>query len=80
MQKIWLIEKEKLLEHYKSGEDGLTDEDVERRLKEYGENRLQEKKRKSIMRVFLEQFQDLLVWILLAAAAVSALTDRKSVV
>ena len=74
MQKIWLIEKEKLLEHYKSGEDGLTDEDVERRLKEYGENRLQEKKRKSIMRVFLEQFQDLLVWILLAAAAVSALT------
>ncbi len=74
MQKIWLSEKEDLLKQFASGDNGLTNDEAERRLGEYGENRLQEKTRKSMIRVFLEQFQDLLVWILLAAAVISALT------
>ena len=37
---------------------------------------IRERKRKKWWRVFLAQFQDLLVWILLGAAIISALTDN----
>ena len=49
---------------------GLTGETAAARLSEYGENRLREKK-KSTLRRFLDQFKDVMILILLAAAAVS---------
>ena len=50
---------------------GLTGETATARLSEYGENRLREKKKKSTLRRFLDQFKDVMILILLAAAAVS---------
>ena len=50
---------------------GLTGETAAARLSEYGENRLREKKKKSTLRRFLDQFKDVMILILLAAAAVS---------
>lgn len=50
---------------------GLTSEQVGERLKRYGENKLQEKKKKSVFVKFLEQFKDVMIIILLVAAAVS---------
>ena len=50
---------------------GLTGETAAARLSEYGENRLREKKKKSTLRRFLDQFKDVMILILFAAAAVS---------
>ncbi len=64
--------KEEVLLELKTGEkEGLSETEAKKRLKEYGANRLQEKKKKTMARRFIEQFQDVMILILLAAAAVS---------
>ena len=50
----------------------LTQKQAEANLKKYGFNELAEGKRKSAFRIFIEQFKDFLVIILIIAAAVSA--------
>ena len=50
---------------------GLSREEAEKRRDQYGENRLQEKKKKSTFQRFLDQFKDVMILILLLAAAVS---------
>ncbi|WP_342574606.1 cation-translocating P-type ATPase [Solibacillus sp. FSL K6-1781] len=50
---------------------GLNDYEVRGRQKKYGYNELKEGKQKNIFQVFLEQFQDFLVLILIVAAIVS---------
>ena len=50
---------------------GLGREEAEKRREQYGENRLQEKKKKSTFQRFLDQFKDVMILILLLAAAVS---------
>ena len=60
---------------------GLTEDEAQRRLQKYGENRLKGKKKKSLAVKFLEQFRDAMVLILLGAAAVSfavALSEHNS--
>ena len=52
-------------------EDGLDDAQVRERLEKHGYNELQEKKGKSVFMVFLEQFKDFLVIILITAAIIS---------
>lgn len=59
-----------------TADEGLTDERVEESRRRYGENRLIEEKPKSIFRVFLELFADLLVIILIIAAAISMFTGN----
>ncbi len=49
---------------------GLTNEEAARRLKEYGLNRLPEHKAPSLFIIFLHQFQNPLIYILLFAAAI----------
>ena len=53
-------------------DQGLSQEDVLEKREEYGFNELEEGKRKSTLRVFLEQFKDFLVIILMIAAVISA--------
>lgn len=50
---------------------GLTDYEVRSRHKKYGYNELKEGKQKNLFQVLLEQFQDFLVIILIAAALIS---------
>ena len=49
----------------------LTEEQVKDHQDRYGKNELAEGKKKSIAQIFLEQFKDFLVIILIGAAAVS---------
>ena len=55
---------------------GLTDQEVQRRREQYGRNQLSEGKKKTAFQVFLEQFKDLLVIILMIAAVISALSSN----
>ena len=50
---------------------GLCAAEAAARIQKYGENRLQEKKKKSTLQRFLDQFKDAMIIILLLAAAVS---------
>lgn len=59
-----------------SKERGLSDRQVEENRKKFGENKINEEKPKSIFRIFLEQFADLLVIILIVAACVSMFTGN----
>ena len=53
---------------------GLTDQEARRRLEQFGPNKLSEGKKKSTLQIFLEQFKDLLVIILIIAAIISAVS------
>ena len=70
---FWLSKKEVLLK-LGSGEEGLSSMEARDRLKEYGENVILEQKQTPWWQVFLGQFKDLLVMILIGAAGVSMVT------
>lgn len=65
-----------------NGHEGpLTDEDVKAHQEQYGPNELAEGKKKSMLQIFLEQFKDFLVIILICAAIVSGfLGDAESAI
>lgn len=64
--------REAVLEALSShAETGLTHEQAARRLEENGPNRLKEKKKKSNLQRFFDQFKDVMILILIAAALVS---------
>ena len=71
--------KEEIFQDCRSSQSGLSSEEVEKRRQEYGYNELIEGQKKSVFVIFLEQFKDFLVLILIAAAAVSiVLNDIES--
>ncbi|MGN0733279.1 MAG: cation-translocating P-type ATPase, partial [Emergencia sp.] len=63
-----------IYEKFGSRESGLSDEQVGKNRDAFGANALREKKKKSVAAVFLSQFKDLLVVILIIAAAISFAT------
>jgi Ca2+-transporting ATPase len=65
------MEKEKLLESLKSTEEGLSTEEAGHRLQEFGPNELMEKKRVSALQIFLGQFKDIFVIMLIIAMIIS---------
>ena len=65
-------DKEAILAELQTSETvGLSGERARELLSEVGENRLREKKKKGMLRRFFDQFKDVMILILLAAAAVS---------
>ncbi len=74
MNKIepWSFTIEETLSTLKTSEEGLTEEEAERRLKENGANVFHGKERKNLFLLFLQQFLSPLIFLLLAAAAVTA--------
>ncbi len=57
---------------------GLPEAEARKRLKQNGPNSIQEKKQKGILEIFLNQFRDFMVLILLAATLVSGLLKEYS--
>ena len=50
---------------------GLSDAQIVKKQEEFGENKLKEKKKKTMLQRFADQFKDAMILILLAAATVS---------
>ncbi|MBC5992214.1 cation-translocating P-type ATPase [Pontibacter cellulosilyticus] len=65
------IHKENVLNELKTTPEGLLDGEAEARLKEHGPNRLEEKRRKSPLKMLLQQFTETMVVILIVAALLS---------
>ncbi|MGL6119447.1 MAG: cation-translocating P-type ATPase [Fusobacteriaceae bacterium] len=67
---------DKVFEKIKGTREGLTSLEAEKRLKENGYNQLKEKKKITILQLFLENFKDPLVIILLVAAAIQIVSGH----
>lgn len=76
MRAWYQMSEEEALQSQNVGKEGLTEAQAEERLKEHGRNVLQETKKKSAFQVFLEQFKDLLVIILIVAALISMVSGN----
>lgn len=72
--KHYLSTPEEVFKETSSLEKGLTSEQAQKRLEENGKNRLEEGKKKSVIRRLLEQFADPMIIILIVAAAISGIT------
>ena len=68
---------DKVFKAVHSSEKGLTGSDASERLRKYGKNILKEKKKVSPLRIFLQQFNSPVVWILLAALFISFVIGEK---
>ncbi|MCZ7373039.1 MAG: HAD-IC family P-type ATPase [Candidatus Methanoperedens sp.] len=75
-EKWYTYSIEMIFQHLRSGYHGLMSDDVNKRLSESGFNELPEKKRISPIRIFLSQFKNYLILILIGAAIISAFTGE----
>ena len=62
---------EDVLQYFKTSKDGLSKTEVKARLEKYGENVIQGKKRRSKLQIFLSQFQNFMVILLLVVGILS---------
>lgn len=76
MKNYYLLKKEAIMEEFGVTTNGHTLEKAKSLLEKNGENVLKEGKRKSTFMVFLSQFADLLVIILIIAAIISMLSGN----
>ncbi len=76
MREWYKLKKEETLKLLETRNKGLSKDEAEARLKRYGKNMIEEGKKKNAYQVFLSQFADLLVVILLVAAVISIFTGE----
>lgn len=77
MKAYYRESKEEVLKELGANEQqGLTSKVAQEKLAQVGPNALVEGKKKSVVEVFLEQFKDLMVIILIVAAVISAFTGN----
>lgn len=76
MKEIWQKTRNEILHELDASKNGLTTQEAKARNEKYGPNELEGGKKKSILRIFLEQFMDFLVIVLIAAAVISAITGE----
>ena len=74
MEQWYGLTQEEVLKRLSTNRTGLSEEEAEKRLEVYGENILKEQEEMPWWQIFLGQFKDLLVMILIGAAGVSMVT------
>jgi Mg2+-importing ATPase len=68
---FWSVSVTELLGNFKSTATGLTSEEAEKRLSDYGANRLKPQKRTDVFTLFIAQFKSPIILILLFATVLS---------
>ena len=71
-KKFFTMSVDDVIKNLDSSRNGLSTKEAEARLKKYGYNKLEEKGKKSLLSKFIDQFKNLMIIVLLVAAAVSA--------
>ncbi|MBV4419119.1 calcium-translocating P-type ATPase, PMCA-type [Clostridium tyrobutyricum] len=59
-------------------QSGLTQDEADRRIKKYGPNLLEKKKKISPLTIFLSQFNDFITWVLIGATIISGFMGEKA--
>lgn len=72
--KEYLENYEEVLKAQNSSDQGLSTGEAEKRLAQYGKNKLKEAKKDSILKRFLKELSDPMILILIAAAIISGIT------
>ncbi|MBI5607243.1 MAG: cation-translocating P-type ATPase [Deltaproteobacteria bacterium] len=67
-----------VIEDFNSSLQGLSSEEAQRRLEHYGLNELKEKKKKTRIMMFFDQFKDFMILVLIAAAIISGIIGEPS--
>ena len=60
-----------------TSDKGLTSKEVDLRLKKYGLNELKEKKKISPVKIFLNQFNSIIIWVLIGAIILSLIVGER---
>lgn len=76
MQQAYTKKSEFVLEQLDARREGLNAEDVSSRLEKYGENTLPEAKPPALWKIFLHQFKDPLIYVLLIAGTAALAMQR----
>ena len=63
---------EQVFRELKTTDKGLSQSEADERLKQYGLNEIKEEKKISPLKIFLGQFNSIVIWILIAATIISA--------
>ncbi|MDI6744606.1 MAG: calcium-translocating P-type ATPase, PMCA-type [Thermodesulfovibrionales bacterium] len=69
---------DEVIEGLNSSLKGLSSEEAQKRLAEYGPNELMEKKKKTPFMMFMDQFKDFMILVLIAAAVISGIIGEPS--
>jgi len=69
-EEYWLVKSEVVLNSLDTSKEGLSQEEVKKRQKEFGLNVIKRKK-SAILMIFLRQFKSPLIWILIAVSIIS---------
>ncbi|TDE75291.1 cation-translocating P-type ATPase [Streptococcus vicugnae] len=67
--------KDETLDALESSREGLSTAEAQKRLDEFGHNELDEGEKRGLFAKFIDQFKDLMIIILLVAAALSVITE-----
>lgn len=74
---IWhSMESDEVLQYLESSVTGLTSNEAQKRLAEYGLNAIPEKQKHSLLAMLLGQFADFMIMVLLVAALISGLVGE----
>lgn len=67
---------DQVYQELQSGENGLSHEQVQNELAEYGPNELEKKKQTTLLQKFVEQFKDFMIVVLIVAALIAAFSGE----
>jgi Ca2+-transporting ATPase len=73
-----LKDVKEIIVQLQSSYNGLSSEEAVRRLEQYGPNELKEKKKKTPLMMFLDQFRDFMIIVLITAAVISGFIGELS--
>ena len=65
------LDKDEALTKKNSSSKGLNKSEAENRLSQYGENKIEHQQRRTILNMFIDQFKDIMIVILIVAALIS---------
>ncbi len=75
--RYYAINKNTLLKQFNTSEEGLSEKEVQDRLKQYGPNALAQGKKQTLLQKFFNQFKDFMIIVLLVAAFISGVVAKE---